>query len=116
MEKRIATRVVDTGGAATNTLLNREASDVHWISYSPEVIGTQGLIQIYDGFDAAGKLVWQLEPGYARQHCFYPPIPCEQGVFVATDANMASYTIAWRPRKWDRPTTHPEDVITHPEA
>lgn len=116
MEKRIATRVVDTAGAATNTLVNREPTQIHWICYSTQVLNTQGLIQVYDGFDALGKLVWQIEPGYSRQHCFLPPITCDQGVFVANDANIASYVIGYRPLKWDRKRIQPEDVITHPAA
>lgn len=116
MNRRIDTRVVDTAGAITNTLINKDASEVYWITVSPETYKTPGLIQIYDGFDAGGKLVWQWEPGESRHANFIPPIHCEQGVFVYTDANIASYTIAWRPKKWDRKRPMEKDVIEHPEA
>lgn len=116
MNRRINTRVVDTGGAITNTLIDEDASEVYWISVSPQALATQGLIQIYDGFDAGGKLVWQQEPGQATPENFIPPIHCEQGVFVYTDANIACYTIGWRPKKWDRPRTMPSDVIKPPEG
>jgi len=61
---------------------------------------TFGMLRIYDGFDAGGKLQWQLEPGYSRNYNFIPPIPCDQGITVYNDANIASYTIAYRPKKW----------------
>lgn len=116
MNRRIETRVIDTGGAITNTIINREATEVWWISFSPQAINTAGFMQIYDGFDAGGKLVWQHEPGYANQENFNPPIHCEQAVFVYTNADIACYTIAWRPKKWDRPIPMKADEILHPEA
>lgn len=116
MNRRVNTQVVDTGGAITNTVINKDASEVWWISMAPEAHLTAGLIQIYDGFDAGGKLVWQQEPSQARHENFVPPIHCEQGVFVYTTAAIACYTIAWRPKKWDRPRPMRADVIEHPEA
>jgi len=98
VEKRIQTRVVDTGGSAKSILIQRDACDVCWIEISPETSGTAGLIQIYDGFSTGGKLVWQLEPAYSRHSNFIPPIPCNQGIFVYSDANIACYTIAYSPR------------------
>ncbi len=116
MNRRIATRVVDTAGVATNTIINRDASEVWWISVAVQTSKTQGLIQIYDGFDTGGKLVWQFEPWESEHANFVPPIPCEMGVFVYTDAHIASYTIAWRAKKWDRPRPMKADEILHPEA
>ena len=116
MNRRITTRVVDTAGAATNTIINRDASEVWWISVAVQTSKTQGLIQIFDGFDAGGKLVWQFEPWESEHANFVPPIHCEQGVFVYTDAHIASYTIGWRAKKWDRKKPMEADVITHPEA
>jgi len=116
VNRRIQTRVIDTAGVATNTIINRDASGVWWISVAVQTSKTQGLIQIYDGFDAGGKLVWQFEPWESEHANFVPPIHCEMGVFVYNDAHIASYTIAYRPKKWDRPTTAPEDVIIPPEA
>jgi len=116
MDRRIATRVVDTGGAITNTLIDKDASQVWWINASPQALNTQGLIQIYDGYDVGGRLVFQCEPGYSHQHNFAPCIHCEQGVFVYADANIAAYTIGWRPKKWDRPRPMRADEIKHPEA
>jgi len=100
MDKRIESKVVDTAAAITNTIVNKDASQVHWLTVSVEAQGTPGLIQIYDGFDAAGKLVFQLEPSYARQHLFIPPITCNEAVFVYADAAIASYTIGYRPSSW----------------
>lgn len=104
MDRRIETRVIDTGGAAKSTLIQKDACQVWWITISPQAINTQGMLQIYDGFDAGGKLVLQCETGYAHQHSFIPPIPCDQGIFVYNDANVASYTIAYRPKKWKKET------------
>jgi len=103
MDRRIETRVVDTGGAAATTLIQKDACEVYWIMASLETPGTQGLLQIYDGFDVAGKLQWQHEPGYEVDHNFIPPIPCEQGLTVYNDSNIACYTIGYRPRSWNKP-------------
>lgn len=100
MDKRIATRVVDTGGAAQSIIINKDPCDVYWINASPQAIATAGLIKIYDGLDANGKLVFQCETGYARHNVFQPPIPCEQACFVYTDANIACWTLAYSSRKW----------------
>lgn len=93
----VQTRVVDTGGGATNTIINRRPSHVHWISVSAQTLNTQGLVQIYDGSDAGGELVWQLEPGYSRHHNFIPAIHCQTGIFIHTDANIASYAVGYCP-------------------
>jgi len=100
MDRRIETRVIDTGDAALTTIIQRDACEVWWISVSEKTANTKGLIQIYDGFDASGKLQWQLEPAYARHCNFAPPIPCDQGITVYNDANIAAYTIAFRPKSW----------------
>ena len=102
MDRRINTRVVDTAGAALGTLIDEDASEIYWISVSPQVLATQGLIQIYDGFDAAGKLVWQLESGFGLTHNFIPPITCNMGIYITTDDKIACYSIAWRPLKWGK--------------
>lgn len=98
----IDTRVLDTGGAAKSTLVNKGSTYVHWISVSAQALNTQGLIQIYDGFDAGGRLVWQLEPGYGRHYNFLPPIICRQGVFVYNDANIASWSLGYHAKKADK--------------
>lgn len=100
MDRRIETRVVDTGDEAGRTVIQKDACEVWWIISSPKTLGTQGLLQIYDGFETGGKLKMQLETGYARQHNFIPPIPCDQGVAVYNDGNVASYTIGYRPKTW----------------
>lgn len=102
MDRRIETRVIDTGGVMLTTLIQKDACEVWWITTSPQALGTQGMLKLYDGFDAAGKLEWQAEPGYARQHNFIPPIPCDQGITVYNDTHIASYTIAYRPKTWPR--------------
>lgn len=102
MDRRIETRVIDTDGEEKSTLIQKDACEVWWITISHEAAGVQGLLQIYDGFDASGKLEWQIEPGYARQHNFIPPIPCDQGIFVYNNGGIASYTIAFRPKSWPR--------------
>ena len=103
MDRRIETRVIDTGGAPSTTLIQKDASEVWWITVSPETLATAGVIIIYDGFDATGKLKWQLESGFGLTHNFIPPIPCDYGICVTTDANIASFTIAFRPKSWSRP-------------
>jgi len=98
MDRRIETRVIDTGGATKSILIQKDACQVWWISTSVETPGTAGMLKVYDGFDAGGKLQWQMEPSY-HTHCnFVPPIPCDQGIFIYNDAKIASYTIAYSPR------------------
>ena len=116
MNRRIVTRVVEPGGVATGTLFNREACEVYWITAAPNVSLTAAVLQIFDGFDIAGKLVWEDWPDQNRHCNFIPPIHCEQALFVQADADMGVYTIAWRPKKWDRPKPMEKDVIKHPEA
>ncbi len=102
MDKRIETRVIDTADAALTTIIQKDPCEVHWITTSVKTLGTKGVIKIYDGFDTDGKLQWQLEAGYSRQNCFCPAIPCDQGLTVDNDANIASYTIAYSGKGWPR--------------
>ena len=102
MDRRIETRVIDTAGAAKSTLIQKDACEVWWITASPETLGTAGVLKLYDGFDAAGKLEWQLESGYALTQNFIPPIPCDKGIFIYNDAHIASYTVAYRGKGWPR--------------
>jgi len=96
-EHELETRVVDTAGAALNTIINRRPTVVHWITVSVETLNTQGLIQIFDGTDANSELKWQLEPGYSRHHNFIPEIHCPRGCFIYNDAAIASYTVGYAP-------------------
>lgn len=95
MDSALRTLVVDNAGSASSTIVNKDPTDVAWITISAQALNTQGLLQIYDGFDVGGKLVFQLEPGYSRQTHFDPPIHCSRAVFVYADANIASYAIGF---------------------
>ena len=99
MDRRIESKVVDTAGAISNTIINKDLSMVHWLTISIEAQGAPALIQIYDGFDVEGVLKWQLEPSYAHQCLFIPPIFCNEGIFVYTDDGIACYTIGYHPGK-----------------
>jgi len=107
MDRRIETRVIDTLGGTINlgVLIQTDVCEVWWINASPETLNTQGLLQIYDGFDATGKLEFQCEFGYCHQHNFTPPIPCDYGIYVVVNAQVASYTIAFRPKRWPKEVT-----------
>jgi len=100
MGQRIETRTVDTGGGAKTTVIQTNACELFWISLSAETDGIKGSVKIYDDVDAGGKLKWQCEP--AREHycLFDPPIPCDQGACIVTDANIACYTVAYRSKGW----------------
>jgi len=104
MDRRIETRVVDTGGVAQAVIVNKDPTDVHWLGFGVETIGNRGVIKIYDGFDANGKLEFQCEAGYAHFHHFDPPIPCEQGCFITSDTGIACFTLAYRPKSWRKET------------
>ncbi|MBA7638660.1 hypothetical protein ES703_46316 [subsurface metagenome] len=101
MDRRIETRVVVPGGAA-ETLIQKDACELWWITVSVVQLGGAGKIDIYDGFDDEGKHEWQLVAGYSRQHNFIPCIPCDYGLTVVNDDAIQSYTIAWRPLKWGK--------------
>ena len=116
MNRRIITRVVHVDGVAVNTLIERDASELYWLTADPNVFLTPGQISIFDGYDAAGRLVHETNPGQSRHYNFIPPIHCEMGIFVAADNDMGCFTIAWRPKKWNRPPTMKADEIKHPEA
>ena len=104
MDRRIETRVVDTGDAALTTLIQKDACEVWWLMSSVKTPGTKGLVQIYDGFDTVGKLQYQMESAYEVDHNFIPPIPCDQGITVYNDGNVAAYTIGYRPKSWKKET------------
>jgi len=112
MNRRIQTRVVVQATEGLGILIDKDASEIYWLTVSPAALNTMALIEVYDGYDAGGKPVLHLHPGYSRNHNFIPPIHCEQGIFVLTDANVLCYTIAWRPKKWDRKRPMEKDVIT----
>lgn len=116
MNRRIETRAVDTGGVAGALLISKDASEVWWITVSNKSTNHANEFLLYDGFDAGGKLKWILESIESATHNFVPPIPCEQGVYVVWSDRVYSFTIAWRPKKWDRAKPMKADVITHPEA
>jgi len=101
MDRRIETRVVVPGGAAT-TLIQKDACELWWITVNVASLGAMALLDIYDGFDATGRHKWQIRPGYSRQHNFIPCIPCDYGITVVNNAAIQSYTIAWRPLKWGK--------------
>lgn len=101
-DKCVETLYVE-GDAAKSTLIQRNPVHVHWISFFPKAPATAGVIQIYDGFDAGGKLKWQHEPAYAAHKVFIPPFDCHQGLFIYTSADIGGFTIAWCPVKKEQP-------------
>lgn len=102
MDKKIVTRVIDTAGAAASIIVNKDPCEVYWLGFGVETISNRGVLKIYDGLDAGGKLVYQEEAGYAHFHRFDPPIPCEQGCFVTSDTGIACWTLAYASRKWQK--------------
>lgn len=116
MNRRIESRSYEPDGVATGYLINREATEVWWISVCPNVFLTASGIRLYDGFDNLGSRKWGARPGQSRHYNFIPPIPCEQGVFVDCNADVGCFTIGFRPKKWDRPKPMKADEIKHPKA
>lgn len=102
MDRRIETRVVDTGGVALTTLIQKDACEVWWITVSNKSTNHACEFLLYDGFDAEGKLEWMLEAVVTTTHNFVPPIPCDQGICIVSDERVYSYTIAYRPKKWSK--------------
>ena len=116
MNRRIETRHYHPNGVATGYLVNKDATEVYWITCDPNVFLTACSIILYDGFDAGGRQQWEGRPGQSRQYNFVPPIHCEQGVFIDCNAASGCLTVGFRPKKWDRPKPMKADVIEHPEA
>lgn len=100
MDRRIETRVVDTGGEELGMLIQKDACEVWWITVSPQALGQEGMLKLYDGFDAGGKLQLQIELGYSHPYSFMPPIPCDQGIYITTNLGIACYTIGYRPKSY----------------
>lgn len=98
-DKRIESRYVD-GGSALKTVIQRGKAKVYWITVFPETVATVGVIKIYDGLDAGGRLKWGVETGVVGHFVFSPAIPCEQGLYIDSDANVGGYTIGYRPVAW----------------
>lgn len=102
MDRRIETRVVDSKDGELTTIIQRDACEVWWMDIASKAPATVGVIRIYDGLDANGKLQFQAEAAYSRHCNFIPPIPCDYGLTVYNDANIASYTIGYRGKGWPR--------------
>jgi len=97
-------------------LIEEDASEIYSLTVHPEAWLTAGTIQIFDGWDAGGKLVWEGRPGQERHYNFIPPIHCEMGVFVLVSVAIGvqeihCYSINWRVKKWDRKKPMEADVI-----
>jgi len=100
MERYLETRTVEGNQAATNDIINKRPSRVHWITISVKVEGITGVVKIYDGFDDEGTLMFQIEPGYSRHHNFIPSFTCHQGIFVHASNKIACYTIGYCVEPW----------------
>lgn len=110
MDRRIETRVVDTGDAELTTLIQKDACEVYWIVVSNGQKDRAGVFEIYDGFDTGGKLKFRSEAMDAIPCNFIPPIPCEQGLAVYNHTNVACYTIGYCPRSLGKPIPN-EDTV-----
>lgn len=100
IEKRTDTRYVD-GAAAKAENIHSGPARVHWLSFFPETVNTVGVIQIYDGMDTGGRLRWQMECGVVGHFPFDPPILCEEGLYIGSDANVGGYAVNWNPEGWE---------------
>ena len=85
---------------SASKLVSRDPSYIYWLTANPATLGTSGTISIYDGFDANGRKVFEMKTGYDRFNTFIPPIDCEQGIYVAVDANIDTYVIGYLTKKW----------------
>jgi len=96
MRDRLITTLVGTG----NRLVQRQPCKIYWITVSPATLATQARLEIYDGFDDGGRLVWRIDTGQADHAVFDPPINCETGVYVKCVDTFDSYTIGYAPKRW----------------
>ena len=106
MRQPVETRVVQANGVAQSVQVNVRPSWVHWITVNVESQEEVGQIFIYDGFDRRGTLMWQWDAVYGHHHNFIPAFKCDNGIFVYSDAAIASYTLAFK--------THHEGDIGYP--
>ena len=102
MDRRIETRVVETGKVDLTTIIQKNACEVWWISVSTKTNNSEGLVTIHDGFDAAGSKKWKHQLFTSAHFNFVPPIPCDQGITVVSNSNVEYYTIAFRPKSWKK--------------
>jgi len=96
-EKLIATYV-----GTDDRLVERGPAWIYWITISVKTLGTAAEIRIYDGYDTGGRVIWRIKPGYSRHHLFFPPLNCEQGIYVECVDAFDSYTIGYAPKKWSK--------------
>jgi len=102
MDRRIETRVIDTAGAAKTTLVQKDGCELWWITLSLKGTEKEGRLKIYDGFDAAGKLEWSIVDRVGGHYNFVPPIPCDYGITVWNNADVETYTVAYRGKGWPK--------------
>ncbi|MBA7572237.1 hypothetical protein ES708_14013 [subsurface metagenome] len=86
-------------------LIHDQEAILFWIILVPAALNAQGTINVYDGWDAAGKLKCIIKAGYARQHCFCPPIGCNDALYIEKDEHVESYSLGFLPTK----VAFPED-------
>lgn len=97
MSCQVATRVVDTGGAAGTTVIERGPAVLFHLDVSPETIDTAGVLKVYNGRGTDGRLVRQIETGRSRDCNFSKGVPCPGGIFVTHDANIACWSVDYEP-------------------
>lgn len=97
------TRQVNVPVGGLGTLIQKNPCDVDWIVANVRTLGTKGYLQIFDGFDNKGMIVWEIEPGYSRHNNFRPPIVLHQGLFIYASGDLTSFTVCFCPLKAGSP-------------
>jgi hypothetical protein len=88
---------VRTRHDTADRLIDSDPTYVYWIHLTPTTSGTLGNAIIRNGRGADGSIAWEVSTEHGRAFSFYPPIRCDQGVYVDIDSNISDYTIGYLP-------------------
>jgi len=80
-------------------LISEQEAILYWIFIRVTTLGTEGLLRIFDGWDAAGVEKCRLVVAYNRLYSFYPPFICNDALYIAMDQNITSYSLGYLPAK-----------------
>lgn len=86
---------VKTGVGDKDKNFTKEATLVYWVIVNPNTAGTQGTLKIIDGVNANGTERARFTTAYNQHMPFYPPLRCDDGLFIDMDSNIGSYTVGY---------------------
>lgn len=97
LKSSLVVRVLDTGNTAFDTVVNIGPCELVFAIVCSKNNSTNCMFRAFDGFDSEGRKVVQAENGDTVPYMFPEPIPCSQGLFIENNADVACWTVGYRP-------------------